>query len=399
MPCNLTNKLMEDYTFFLDIFEIRVALLVVTSFLITYFSIPAIIKVATMKHLYDEPEDRSSHTKRIPTLGGVSIFASFIITISLYAQERFVDFDLLNASMVILFFFGIKDDILMISPIKKLVAQIVSALMISIGSDVRIPQMFDILGFSEIPYWVSILITVFVIILIINSFNLIDGVDGLSASAAIFSSSVFGIWFYLNGYYSMTMVSFTLIGSLFAFLRFNFSKKSKIFMGDTGSMIVGFVVAVQTIEFINFNSGVLINGKMGWITAPVLAISVLILPLIDTLRVFVIRILNKKSPFSPDRNHIHHRLEDLGLSHAKISIIMILANLIIVMLAYHMKDTGTDKFLLLMLGIALFVSSIPFIIKTKEESLKMDDSQTPILKISRKENNSGSNPEKKRVNE
>ena len=390
---------MEDYTFFLDIFEIRVALLVVTSFLITYFSIPAIIKVAMMKHLYDEPEDRSSHTTRVPTLGGVSIFAAFIITISLFAQERFVDFDLLNASMVILFFFGIKDDILMISPIKKLLAQIVSALMISIGSDVRIPQMFDILGFSEIPYWVSILITVFVIILIINSFNLIDGVDGLSASAAIFSSSVFGLWFYFNGYYSMTMVSFTLIGSLFAFLRFNFSKKNKIFMGDTGSMIVGFVVAVQAIEFINFNSGVLINGKMGWITAPVLAISVLILPLIDTLRVFVIRILNKKSPFSPDRNHIHHRLEDLGLSHAKISIVMILANLVIVMLAYHMKDTGTDKFLLLMLGIALFVSSIPFIIKTKEERLRMDDSETPILKISRKENKLGSSPEKKRVNE
>ena len=390
---------MEDYTFFLDIFEIRVALLVVTSFLITYFSIPAIIKVAMMKHLYDEPEDRSSHATRVPTLGGVSIFAAFIITISLYAQERFVDFDLLNASMVILFFFGIKDDILMISPIKKLLAQIVSALMISIGSDVRIPQMFDILGFSEIPYWVSILITVFVIILIINSYNLIDGVDGLSASAAIFSSSIFGLWFYINGYYSMSMVSFTLIGSLFAFLRFNFSKKNKIFMGDTGSMIVGFVVAIQAIEFINFNSGVLINGSMGWKTAPVLAISVLALPLIDTLRVFVIRILNKKSPFSPDRNHIHHRLEDLGLSHAKISIVMILANLVIVMLAYHMKDTGTDKFLLLMLGIALFVSSLPFIIKTKEERLRMDDSETPILRISREENKLGSDPKKKRVNE
>ena len=389
---------MENYSFILEIFEIRVVFLLLTSFLITYFAIPAIIRVANMKHLFDEPEDRSSHTTRVPTLGGVSIFAAFIITISLYAKESYVDFDLLNASMVILFFFGIKDDILMISPIKKLGAQIVSALMISIGSDVRIPQMFDILGFSEIPYWFSIVITVFVIILIINSFNLIDGVDGLAASSAIFSSAVFGVWFYMNGYFSMTMVSFTLIGSLLAFLRFNFSKKNKIFMGDTGSMIVGFIVAIQAIEFINFNSGTLINGSEGLITAPVLAISILILPLLDTLRVFMIRILNRKSPFSPDRNHIHHRLEDLGLSHAKISLIMILANLVIVLLAFHMKDTGTDKFLLLMLSVASFISSIPFFIKTKKERLEINNSTIPVLKISRKDNSSDDKSDRKKIN-
>ena len=376
---------MGQYTFFVDIFEVRVVMLLATSFIITYFAIPAIIRVARMKHLFDEPEDRSSHSTKVPTLGGVSIFAAFIITISLYAKESYVDFDLLNASMVILFFFGIKDDILMISPLKKLGAQVVSALMISIGSDVRIPQLFDILGFTEIPYWLSIVITVFVIIIIINSFNLIDGVDGLSASAAIFSSAVFGLWFYSNGYLSMTMVSFTLIGSLLAFLRFNFSVKNKIFMGDTGSMIVGFIVAIQAIEFINFNSGVLINGSKGLVTAPVLAISILILPLLDTLRVFTVRILNRKSPFTADRNHIHHRLEDLGLSHAKISIVMILANLVIVLLAFHMKDTGTDKFLLLMISIASFISSIPFFIKTREErnTIKLKENEVPVLKISR----------------
>lgn len=382
---------MENFNFFINIFEIRVLFLIVTSFLITYFSIPAIIKVARMKHLFDEPEERSSHSTKVPTLGGVSIFASFIITISLYAKESYIDFDLLNASMVILFFFGIKDDILMISPFKKLGAQIVSALMISMGSDVRIPQMFDLLGFSDIPYWLSILITVFVIILIINAFNLIDGVDGLSASVAIFSSIVFGLWFYNNDYLSMTLVSFTLVGSLLAFLRFNFSKKNKIFMGDTGSMIVGFIVSIQAIEFINFNSGVLINGNKGWITAPVLAISILILPLLDTFRVFMIRILNKKSPFSPDRNHLHHRLEDLGLPHAKISIIMILANFVIVMLAFHMKDTGTDKFLLLMISVSSLIFSIPFFIRTKAErqlsenrTSEIDEAEIPVLKIERK---------------
>jgi len=389
---------MDNYTFLFNIFEIRVVLLVLTSLLITYYTIPVIIRVARMKQLFDEPEDRSSHTTRVPTLGGVAIFASFIITISLYAQENFVDFDLLNASMVILFFIGIKDDILMISPIKKLTAQVLSALMISIGSNVRIPQMFDILGFSEIPYWFSIAITVFVFIIIINSFNLIDGVDGLSASVAIFASATFGLWFYLNGYTAMTLVSAALIGSLIAFLRYNYSKSNKIFMGDTGSMLVGFIVALQAVEFISFNDGVLINGTKGWITAPVLAISVLILPLIDTLRVFLIRIVNKKSPFSADRNHLHHRLEDLGLSHVKITLVMITANFIFVLLAYHMKDTGTDKFLLMMVSIALFASSIPYFIKTKEERLKLEELEIPVFKIERPDSLSEDKSKNKKIN-
>ena len=378
---------MENITQIFDVFELRIFLLLITSFLITYVTIPVIIRVARMKNLFDEEEERSSHTGRVPTLGGVSIFAAFIITLSIYADESYVDFALLNASMVILFFFGIKDDILMISPYKKIAAQITSALMVSIGSDVRIPQMFDILGFSEIPYWLSIVITVFVIVLIINSFNLIDGVDGLSASAAILSSSVFGIWFYINGYLSMTLVSFTLIGSLLAFLRFNFSKKNKIFMGDTGSMIIGFIVAIQAIEYINFNGGTLLNGSKGLITAPVIAISILILPLLDTFRVFTIRILNKKSPFTADRNHLHHRLEDLGLPHFKISLIMILANLVIILLAFHMKDTGTDKFLLLMISVSSLISSIPFFIKTKKEKEEQGDQIVPVLSISRKDSN------------
>ncbi|MEN8139371.1 MAG: MraY family glycosyltransferase [Bacteroidota bacterium] len=349
-----------------------------------------------MKQLFDEPENRSSHSTLVPTLGGVSIFASIIISSSLFVNERFVDFDLLNAAMVILFFFGIKDDILMISPVKKFIAQIVSALIISIGANVRIPHMYDILGFGEIPYWISIVITVFVIILIINSFNLIDGVDGLAASVGIVSSLVLGYWFYVNEYNSLALLSASLFGSLVAFLRYNFSKKNKIFMGDTGSMIVGFIVAVLTIEFIRHNGIGLINGGKEIITAPVLAISILIIPLIDTFRVFMVRLLNKKSPFKPDKNHIHHRLLSLGLSHAKTTIMMVVANFIFILLAYHMKDTGIDKFILLIVSLALFVSSIPFFIKTKEEKMIEHQAETPVIKPFFSKNPGGSN--KKKVN-
>ncbi len=156
-------------------------------------------------------------------------------------------------------------------------------------------------------------------------------------------------------------------------------------------------MALQAIEFINFNSGVLLNGSKGINTAPVIAISILIIPLIDTLRVFMIRMLNKKSPFHPDKNHIHHRLLDLGLSHAKITIIMIIANLIFVLLAFHMKDTGIDKFILLIVSLALFVSSVPFLIKTKEERLIEKSSEIPVIKMST--NKGGSDGENnKKVN-
>lgn len=387
---------MENYNYLFESLTVRFFLLIFTSFIITYISIPVIIRVARMKQLFDEPENRSSHSTLVPTLGGVSIFASIIISSSLFVNERFVDFDLLNAAMVILFFFGIKDDILMISPVKKFIAQIVSALIISIGANVRIPHMYDILGFGEIPYWISIVITVFVIILIINSFNLIDGVDGLAASVGIVSSLVLGYWFYVNEYNSLALLSASLFGSLVAFLRYNFSKKNKIFMGDTGSMIVGFIVAVLTIEFIRHNGIGLINGGKEIITAPVLAISILIIPLIDTFRVFMVRLLNKKSPFKPDKNHIHHRLLSLGLSHAKTTIMMVVANFIFILLAYHMKDTGIDKFILLIVSLALFVSSIPFFIKTKEEKMIEHQAETPVIKPFFSKNPGGSN--KKKVN-
>ena len=371
---------MEKYYYLIDQVEVRILLLTLTSFTITYFAIPAIIRVARMKGLFDEPENRSSHSTLVPTLGGVSIFAAIIISVSLFAKERFVDFDLLNASLVILFFFGIKDDILMISPTKKLLAQIVAALIISIGSNVRIPHMFSILGFEAIPYWFSIVITVFVIVLIINSFNLIDGVDGLAASVGITSSLVFGIWFYMNSYISLALLSATLFGSLIAFLRYNFSRRNKIFMGDTGSMIVGFIISVLAIQFIQHNGIGLINGNNGILTAPVLVIAILIIPLFDTLRVFMIRILNKKSPFQPDKNHIHHRLLELGLSHGATTSVMVFANVVFILLAYHMQDTGIDKFILLVVSLAFFVSSLPFFIKTKQELIENIKDEVPVIK-------------------
>ena len=367
---------MEVLYELLSVMEIRLAILMLTSFLVTYFTIPVIIRVAEMKHLFDEPDGRSSHSKRIPTLGGVSIFASITISISLYGNENFVDFDLLNASMIILFFFGIKDDILMISPIKKFSAQIFSALLITIGSEVRIPHLFGILEFNEIPFWFSIVLSVFIIILIINSFNLIDGVDGLSASIAIVTSSVFGAWFFINEYYSLSLLSIALVGSLLAFLRYNFSTKNKIFMGDTGSMIVGFIISILAIEFVKINGGVLINGNEGMKTAPVIAFSVLIVPLIDTLKVFMIRVLNKKSPFKPDRNHIHHRLLDLGFSHVKVTLILVVSNLIFIALAYHMHDTSIDKFILLIFSLAFFLNSLPYLVKTKSKKMMSFNSQS-----------------------
>jgi len=193
-------------------------------------------------------------------------------------------------------------------------------MLVVVGSDLRISSFFGIFGIHELPYIISVLFSIFLIVALINSFNLIDGIDGLSGGVAMIASGGFALWFMLNGYWSLACLGFSLSASLFAFLRFNFSKTSKIFMGDTGSLVVGFWVAVMALKFVELN--VSITTENVYQNAPVIAIALLSVPIFDTLRVFSIRILRGKSPFSADRSHVHHLMVDLGLLHTVASFIL-----------------------------------------------------------------------------
>jgi len=327
------------------------------AFIITWVIIPVIIKVAELKHLFDEPDDRKQHKARTPTLGGAAIFAGLIISFSIFKDLLTVtDVRFLVPALIIIFFAGIKDDILILTPIKKLLAQFMSAFLIVVLGNIKINSFYGLFGIQEIPYWFSIVFTIIAIITIINCYNLIDGVDGLAGSLGFLSSVSFGLWFFLNGHWSLVYLSFALSGSLLGFLIFNW-QPAKIFMGDTGAMLIGFILAVLSIHFIELNKSRSIADEY-WIHAsPSVAIAVMAIPIFDMIRVFILRLVRKRSPFSADRNHLHHILLDLGFSHRQVVAILLFWSWVVILLAVLLRDTKSSALLLLLI-LMVFLPSV-----------------------------------------
>ncbi len=310
----------------------RELLYIIASFLIALVvsarTVPTVINVSRQLKLFSIPNGRSATTYTTPTLGGIAIFLGFILGLTLTRNGYILPgLIFIIAGVLIMFFVGLKDDILTLSAGKKLMAQIFVAGMLMVLGHFRLTNLHGFLGFNSISFIPSLLLTGFVFIVFINAFNLIDGIDGLAAGLSILSSSFFGVWFYLSGHFEYAIVSFSLVGSLTGFFFYNvYGKKNKIFMGDTGSLILGTVIAVLVIEFNEFNINP--NAPYAILSAPAVSFGVLIYPLLDTLRVFAIRIIQRKSPFSADKNHTHHRLLALGLNHRNATYTILIANVI-----------------------------------------------------------------------
>jgi UDP-GlcNAc:undecaprenyl-phosphate GlcNAc-1-phosphate transferase len=309
-----------------------VLLSVAISFTITFLAIPAIINVAEMKKLFDMPDERKVHHSPITPLGGLGIFAGFIFgcLLTIHGGQS-PDFQYFMAACFVIFFLGLKDDILIISPIKKFIGQVLAAFIIIYYGGIQIRSMHGFLGIYQLPEMFSLLLTYFAVIVVINSFNLIDGVDGLAGSLGLLSSVIFGIYFLSVDMLPYSVIAFSLAGSLLAFLIFNF-QPAKIFMGDTGSLLVGTVNAILVIKFINVANTPEVSFPI--VASPAIGFTILMIPLLDTLRVFGIRILNRRSPFSPDRNHIHHLLLDRGFSHKAITFFLVAVNLAVLSLVF-----------------------------------------------------------------
>ncbi|WP_400076798.1 MraY family glycosyltransferase [Winogradskyella sp. R77965] len=335
----------------------------ILAFVIAYQSFPTILYVARTKHLMDEPDRRSLHTNKTPTLGGIGIFISLVVVMTItgaYLNTKVLL--LVMGGLTILFFLGLKDDLTVLAPHRKFTGQLISALLLVFFTNTRIIGLSDIMDINEIPYWLSICFTLFVYILIINAYNLIDGIDGLAGTIALTASAVFVYLFIKAGELSLATIAVALGGALLAFLRHNFSSKRKIFMGDTGSMIVGFLLAFFTISFIHkAQTDILIEYHYA---APALALAILFYPLMDTFRVFFIRIIiHKSSPFKPDKNHVHHRFISSGYSSLVTTILITGINLIIILIAFNLVhlNLNTQIILLMFYGPVLYV--IPFMVK------------------------------------
>ena len=335
------------------------------AFLITFFAIPVIIQVAKDKKLFDEPDERKVHKNVIPTLGGLGIFAGFIIATLMGVPSGITSqLQYFAAATTVIFFLGIKDDILVLSASKKFVGQLIAAGIIIKFGGIQLNNMHGFLGIYEIPYIASIIISFFTIIVITNSFNLIDGVDGLAGSLGLLTTIIFGVYFFYAGQLTYSVMAFALAGSIIGFLIYNFSP-AKIFMGDTGSLLLGLVNSILVIKFINVAGDA--KSSLPLDAAPAIGFAILMIPLFDTLRVFGLRILDRRSPFSPDRTHVHHFLLALGLSHRMVTITCVLVNITFIAMAYFMRSLGTTTVLSILLLSAFIFTGIIFYSRPKNK--------------------------------
>jgi UDP-N-acetylmuramyl pentapeptide phosphotransferase/UDP-N-acetylglucosamine-1-phosphate transferase len=342
------------------------------SFIITYISIPTIIKISRRKNLMDEPGTRSSHLRKIPNLGGIAIFFSLGVCAPVFAYELFDRYKFLFASFIILFFVGVMDDIMVLRAYKKLLAQILVSGLMVIGSDVRIRSLFGLSGVYEINYYISVIFSILTFIILINAFNLIDGIDGLAGSYTVVTSTLFGVSFYRLGENNAPLVILCgiLIAASIGFLIYNLSNKrsSKIFMGDTGSMILGFLLAFTGISFIDIFIAKRHEVFYHLQSAPVIAVAILILPIIDTLTVIVTRIYHGKSVLSADRNHIHHKVINLGLSHRRSTAYIIAYYLFIIIVAYFLRHINVNVLLLVIVTLGFLGAYLPiFLLRFKKD--------------------------------
>ena len=309
-------------------------LLFIGAFLLTYLTIPKIIGVVEYKRLMDNPNQRSSHSSRTPTLGGISFFYVLVFAL-FFIKDRAIFEETLYIipGLTILFIVGLKDDLVVLSPGSKLIAQALAIVFVLVNPSFTIESLNGFLNIYDIPYYLYLGIAGFLMITIINSYNLIDGIDGLASMVGIVIMMIYTTIFYMSGEYFFSLISITMNACLMAFFGFNISSNKKIFMGDTGSLIVGFIISILTLKFLALKPESYEGLPFLLENAPLIAISILIVPLFDTARVFTIRIANKRGPFSPDRNHTHHVLIDYwGLSHKQASFIIGCFNLIFVVL-------------------------------------------------------------------
>lgn len=203
-------------------FGLDILLTASVAFIITFLSIPVVMQVAEKKKLYDIPDERKLHTRLIASLGGVGIFAGFILASLLSIQGSInPEFQAYFAAAIVIFFLGLKDDIMILSASKKFVGQLLAASIIIHLGDLRLDSLHGLFGVEKVSEGFGLAITYLTIIVVMNSFNLIDGVDGLAASLGILSMIVFGIYFFFADMQAYALLSFAMAGSLTAFIIFN----------------------------------------------------------------------------------------------------------------------------------------------------------------------------------
>ena len=300
---------------------------ILISGVISIYAVRKIIFITRKRKIFDIPDNiRKIHGAQIPSLGGIGVFIGYLATVPFFVTGDFKGLNYIIISSVILFFTGVYDDIMNMRPSKKLLAQLLATFLTVYFADVRITSFNGAFGIGDLPFWFSIAVTTFLGTFFINVFNFIDGIDGLACMMSILYTAVLGILLALNGDAGWVQagIAFCLLGAIAGLLVFNYAP-AKIYMGDTGSMLIGFTVFVLSLLFIQSrNSDIVI--KIDLIAA------VLFLPVFDALRVFVLRIIKGISPLKADRRHLHYYLLDAGWSHAATAWLLVGVNVLTIVI-------------------------------------------------------------------
>lgn len=320
------------------------ALAALSSFLFSAAGFAFLTKSHKIQGLVAKEIERSAHHGDVPSSGGLAVIGAFalcsLLSLVTSPNIEFSSVLLPAAAIAILFITGLIDDFRPLTAFQKLLGQLASAVVLIVFADIRFTNLhgfFGIFDVSDSFLPLSYAVSLFLFTLLTNAINLIDGVDGLAAGLGVICCSIFGTYFTLIDDFTYAIVAFALAGALLAYLPFNFSKRRKIFMGDSGALTLGCVLYMLVIAFCEYNLPPTTRPYY-WHAAPSMSVCFLALPLFDTLRVMIIRIRHGKTPFFGDRNHVHHKLIDFGCSHIKVTTILLSVNATFIALAFLGRD-------------------------------------------------------------
>jgi len=289
---------------------------------------PLVIDIAKKRNFVVKPNKRTSHVGVIPNVGGINIFISFLSTVFLFSYGIITELQFTIVGVFIILIIGFVDDLIVIKPTWKLFGELISAFFLIVVSDVRLSHLHGFLGINELSIGWSYVLSFFVFVVIINALNLIDGVDGLASGLGILYCLFFAVYFKLTSNINLAISAFAMVGSLSVFFIYNvFGGKRKIFMGDSGSLLLGYMITLYVFEFCEINAYKCLPGIYQMTAAPAVAICVLSVPLFDTMRVMLTRIKKGVSPFHPDKNHIHHLLLKTGLKHRQVTFVLLIVSI------------------------------------------------------------------------
>jgi len=328
-------------------------LAVSTAFMVGFLLTPIVILLLKKMELVDSPGGRKIHNGFVPSMGGVAfVLATFVAILAWLDSQLIMEIRFLLAAFGLMFFVGLRDDMVNMSAFQKLAGQFIAAYLVVVMSDIRLTGLYGFFGVFDIPIWVSYVISIFTILVLTNSFNLIDGLDGLAGSISLVTFLFLGWWFMEADLTSYSVFSFILVGSILSFLVYNWHP-AKIFMGDTGSLSLGFALAVLTILFIDKN-GTMANYE-GWkFNAPIASgVALLIIPIYDTSRIFIKRMLKGKSPMAPDKSHVHHFLLRMGLRHDQVTLTLVFIKLGFISLIFLGSNFNDHVMLPLVISLAV----------------------------------------------